>query len=952
MQIPPARLPEPETFHFDEWRFDAADGRLAGPRGEVSLRPKTAGVLRELLVHAGDVVSKRELIAAAWGPIGGGDDALAVCVNELRRELGDDPRQPRFIATAHRRGYRFVAAVIDMRAGRESPALVGRDEELAVLGGWWAAAGERGRRVGVVAGELGIGKSALVRAFVDEARLAGASWIGEGQCVERLGDGDPYHPFLDALGALCAGPRGARARSVLAARAPSWIAQLSGQAVVTRAAELRSGSAGASRGRMLREFVDAMSELAAEASVLLVCEDLHAADRASLELVSALAQRGAPAGLLLLATARTDAARQGGPEADLPDRLGSLGESGFLVLGPLDAAAVRAFVTDRAGRAEVDDVLVGDLLRRTGGNPLYLSLLADRVGAADAHAGTAATHQIPDGLRRVVERRIGTLPAVDRRLLETAAVAGIEFATASVAAVDEGAPPEDVEEHLARLARSHGLLQELEPATWPDGTVTARYAFAHALHRDVLYGRLGGARRVLVHRRIGERLGAAFAERPGAAAAEVATHFDRGADAASAAVWFAHAAETAMGRQVPAVALAHTDRALELLEELRASADAESTFVDPVTTALHARLRVTRVAAAILAWGVRSDRVAEEAALLEVAAARVDEPSALGRISYVLWSVALMRGDLRGSQRPLGRLAAAAVSSADDGLRLQAANAQAVTTLALGDPVGARVHIERAGEFDSPEVRRRLAGAYQDSGVLLRSFAALDEWLLGRPVAARELAEDALRLARAGSRPDGLAQALGALSAVHQLLGDVETVRALAGELLALAEANEFALWISAGRVMRGWAMIEDSPPDAAEVIRSGLAEVESVADGIWGPYHLSLLAEAETAARRVPEAIEAVDRAIDIAESSGEVWYLAELTRMRAGLLLAAAGAAGPGTRGTLERQADEQLDRSLRISREQGAVTLERRTLAAIAAHDLDRRGTVHWLRERSGA
>jgi len=962
---PPTHHPEPETFHFDTWRFDARDGLLVGADCEVSLRPKTAGVLRELLVRAGEVVTKGELIGAVWGPGGSGDDALAVCVNELRRALGDDPRRPRFIATAHRRGYRFVATLTDVRGARgaSARALHGRARELDSVRGWWAAASEPGRRVGVVAGELGIGKSALVRAFVDEVRAAGGAWVGEGQCLERVGEGDPYHPLLEALNGLCAGPRGARVRDVLAARAPSWAVQLAGRVPPTRPAEMRARSVGPESGRMLREFVDAMAELGAEAPVLLVIEDLHAADRASLELVTALARRGSPAGVFLLATTRTDASRAGvGSEASVVELLDAHGDTGVVELGPLSGPSVRGLLAERLGAAATDDSLVADVLGRTGGNPLYVAMLAEHLAGRLAARGDGGDGLpvlgvgIPDGLRRVVERRIAALDDDDRRLLEIAAVAGPEFTAAAVApAVEPTADERTIEDHLSRLARSQGVLHELDPATWPDGTVTARFAFRHALHRDVLYARLGGARRVVAHRRIGERLAAAFADRPGPAATEIAEHFAHGRDAASAAVWFTHAAETAMSRQVPLVALAHAGRALELLDGLRTLPEGEATQAEapsPALALLEGRVCVTRVAAAIVAWGVRSERAADEAARLDLAAARITQPDALGRIGYVVWSVSLMRGDIHGAERRLGRLVDAAEASGDDGLLLQAGNAQAITTLALGDPVGAREHLARASDHDSPAVRRRLAGAYQDSGVLLRSFVALDEWLLGNADVARRHAEEALALARAGSRLDGLCQALGALAAIHQLLGDTSTVRALADELLALAEANEVSLWVSAGKVMGGWAMIEDEPANAAESIRAGLAEVESVADGVWGPYHLSLLVEAETAAGRIAEATEVVDRAIALAEASGERWYLAELTRKRAGLAFAAARESGNGQRDRLEREADDLLERALDIARAQGAHALELRVLATIAARDLDRRGPGRWLRERSGA
>src|SRR5215207_6797170 len=163
-----------ETYYFDGWRFDEHDGRIVRDDTEVSLRPKTAGVLRALLARAGEVVAKPELLEEVWGSAATGDDVLAVCVNELRRLLGDDSHRPRYIATAHRRGYRFIAPVSQSPAHPRGPVrlLVGRERELAILRNWWeTACGDR-RVVGFVTGAPGIGRTALVRAFATEVRIA------------------------------------------------------------------------------------------------------------------------------------------------------------------------------------------------------------------------------------------------------------------------------------------------------------------------------------------------------------------------------------------------------------------------------------------------------------------------------------------------------------------------------------------------------------------------------------------------------------------------------------------------------------------------------------------------------------------------------------------------------------------------------------------------------------
>jgi DNA-binding winged helix-turn-helix (wHTH) protein/pimeloyl-ACP methyl ester carboxylesterase len=103
-----SRLNE-RAVDFDGYRFDIETGRLFSGTREVRLTPKASAVLTQLVQHAGEPVSKDDLFATVWSGTAVSDDALTSCIQELRRALEDDPKQPRFIETRHRRGYRFVA---------------------------------------------------------------------------------------------------------------------------------------------------------------------------------------------------------------------------------------------------------------------------------------------------------------------------------------------------------------------------------------------------------------------------------------------------------------------------------------------------------------------------------------------------------------------------------------------------------------------------------------------------------------------------------------------------------------------------------------------------------------------------------------------------------------------------------------------------------------------------
>jgi len=108
-------------FSFDRFQLDLATGRLSGPSGPIPLSPKALAVLEYLAQRPGRLIGKDELLAAIWPGVFLSGGALRVCVAEIRQALEDDAREPRIIETAHRRGYRFIAAVEETATSAPPP---------------------------------------------------------------------------------------------------------------------------------------------------------------------------------------------------------------------------------------------------------------------------------------------------------------------------------------------------------------------------------------------------------------------------------------------------------------------------------------------------------------------------------------------------------------------------------------------------------------------------------------------------------------------------------------------------------------------------------------------------------------------------------------------------------------------------------------------------------------
>jgi DNA-binding winged helix-turn-helix (wHTH) protein len=345
------------------------------------LRPKSFAVLRHLVAQAGRVVSSDELLEVVWPETAVSDGVLKVCLHELRQALGDTAQAPQYIETVPRRGYRWIgplAAAEPPAATAPRPLLaVGREAECARLHAWLAQARRGRRQVGFISGEAGIGKTTLVDTVLAQVASQPDLVLARGQCIEHYGAGDPYLPVLAALGQLGRGPHGAWVVAELTQHAPSWLVQLPGLLTSAALEAVQRRSLGTTRAGMLLQLAEAVEALSRERTLVLVLEDLHWSDIATLELVAFLARRREAAPFLLLGTYRPEEVRgQGRPLRVLTLELQLQGQGAELPLERLSAGHVTTYLAGRLAGA-VPNGLAAALHRRTDGHPLFLVTVVD-----------------------------------------------------------------------------------------------------------------------------------------------------------------------------------------------------------------------------------------------------------------------------------------------------------------------------------------------------------------------------------------------------------------------------------------------------------------------------------------------------------------------------------------------------------------------------------------------
>ena len=543
-------------------------------------------------------MTKDDLIDAVWATPYMSEAALTTCIYELRQALGERAQTPRFIETVRGRGYRFIAAVAAMdtpiMAEPEAPPpaslCVGRESELRQLHQWWAAAQQGTRQIVFIAGEVGIGKTTLADAFVSQA-AAEAAWIGRGQCIEQYGAGEPYLPLLDAFGQLGRSAGGERLVETLRQYAPSWLLHLPALVSDAQLDALQQRTGSATQARMLRELAEAVEALTAQHPLLLLLEDLHWSDGATLDWLAYMARRRAPSRLLILGTYRpADAMTSDHPIRHVAQDLRSRQQSVDLNLDYLTEAGVAAYLTQRFGPGDLVETLTPALHQRTHGRPLFLVNAVEAMAQQDilrttptgwALAGDvdAWMRDVPASLQQLIGQQFERLSSAEQRLLEAASVAGVEFAAAAVEA-GLASPIADIEAACDAFSRRGQFLQALEPIMWPDGAVSGQYAFRHALYQEVIYARLTPAQRVRLHRQIGERMELAYGERAEDIAAELSAHFVQGRDLERAVRYLRVAGNNARRRSACREAVANFEQALEGLQQLPASRERDEQAID------------------------------------------------------------------------------------------------------------------------------------------------------------------------------------------------------------------------------------------------------------------------------------------------------------------------------------------------------------------------------------
>jgi tetratricopeptide (TPR) repeat protein len=415
------------------------------------------------------------------------------------------------------------AGLFDVPAARAG-TLVGRRHELARVSALLDEVADGRGRLLLITGEAGIGKSRLADEISRLARVRGFA-IAWGRCWEA-GGAPAYWPWVQSIRALTrrTGDHALDTRVTAGAVEMTQLFPQIGTAANTRSDELLDPEV--ARFRLFESVVTFLRSVARTQPLLVVLDDLQAADTPSLLLLRFIGSALADDRLLILGTFR-DTELTG--ETDVPPALGELGREPTalrLPLGGLSRDDVADLMRAAAGRLPSSS-LVDTVAGETEGNPLFIEevtrLLLEEGRITEQEGAAAVRVSMPTGVRDAIARRLRHLSEASRRLLGVASIFGREFALDALA--------HTVEQSLDAVLTTLDGPFAARVITEVPGT-RARMRFAHVVIRECLYDEIGIARRVELHRKAAEVLERLYEHELDAHLSELAHHYFQGASSA------------------------------------------------------------------------------------------------------------------------------------------------------------------------------------------------------------------------------------------------------------------------------------------------------------------------------------------------------------------------------------------------------------------------------------
>ena len=794
---------------------------------------------------------------------------------------------------------------------------VGREQEIALLLGRWREAIDGEGQVVLLSGEAGIGKSRIVRTLCD--RLADARYQTiQFQC-------SPYHLNTALYPATTFLRQAAGLASQDSAQAQlnklDVLARESGiedQDTVSLLADLLSirgddryptvnVSSEKRKDMTLEALVHYLQGLADRCPVVFIVEDAHWLDPTTLDLLTRIIDRIRQMRVLLLITFRPD----------FKPVWAEYSHVTFLTLSRLPRRQSAELVAAMTGGKGLPPAVQQAILAKTDGVPLYIEALTENVlesglltegNESFTLKGPLKELPIPDSLHALLMERVDRLgPA--KEIVQTGAAIGREFTYELLQATVE-VPDSQLKNALDHFVASGLISQEGE-------IPLAKYHFKHALVQEAAYSTLPKKPRRLLHARIAKTLESRFAERIKMEPELLAYHYEQAGLAGPAVDYWHRAARRDAERSANIEALNHFNRALDLLKDLPQG---------PERNVLELEILLARGVPLLSVKGHASDEVERNYRRAKDLSQEHSDSVHQFRAIWGLWVFHQVRGQLANSRDLAENLLALANREQSADLLIEAHRILGSTYFFLGRFDEARTQLFSAKSLHDPNQHRLQALRYaQDPGITAGSYLARTLWILGEVGQAETMAREAIGMARELEHPLTRVFTLVYLCWIYSTLRNPNRTLELADEAIAVSTQYSFALGLALATAYQGWALAENGQEEGLGKFINGISAIRVTGAGLNNTFTLALLAEIYLRNNRIEEGLGAIEEAQKLAVTGGELFWQAELFRLKGELLL---GQSDPSVQA-----AEQCFCEALKIAQDQHAKMLELRAATSLA-------------------
>ena len=794
---------------------------------------------------------------------------------------------------------------------------VGREEELSLLLGRWREAVEGEGQVVLLCGEAGIGKSRMIRSLCD--RLADEQYRRvQFQC-------SPYHTNTALYPAISFLREAAGLTSQDSAEAQLSKLEVLGidsgidrQDTVALFADLLSirgdhrypplnASSETRKEMTLEALAHHLQKLADRCPLLFIVEDVHWLDPTTLDLMTRIIDRIRQMRMLLLITCRPDFKPVWSDYSHVTS----------LTLSRLPRRQSAELVAAMTGGKTLPPEVQQAILAKADGVPLYIEALTENVLGSgllteDHQAltlkGPLKGLPIPDSLQALLMERVDRLGPT-KAIVQAGAAIGRDFTYELVRATVDATDSQL--RHALDLFVASGLM-------FQEGEIpNATYHFKHALVQEAANSTLPKKPRRLLHARIAKALESRFAERVKLEPELLAYHYEEAELAGPAVEYWFRAARRDAERSANIEALNHFSRALDVLKDLPQG---------PERDALELELLIARGAPLLTVKGYASHEIEKNfLRAKELSQAHSDSEHHLLSF-WGLWVFHLVGGHADTARGLAENLLALAGRAQNPDLLIRAHESVGSSYFFLGRFDEAKAHQLAAKTLFDPNQNRSHALPYtQDPGITARIILAWVFWILGEVDQVEPLALEALAMARELEHPFTLVFALTSLSWIYSTTRDAQRTLQLTDEAIAVSTKHSFELGLSWATVLQGWALAEQGREEGLGKLTQGLSAVAATGASLNNTFTLALLAEIYLRHNRIDEGLGAIEDAQKLATTWGELFWQAELFRLKGELLLRQSDQS--------VHTAEQCLCEALKIAQHQNARMLELRAATSLA-------------------